>query len=252
MRERKRVDKTEAREVLRLHRPGLPDEADPRMADALRLAQEDSELAQWFEAHCQFYITMRARLKEIPVPADLHEKILRGEAIRRGRIVALRPFLVPLATAAMLILLGVAAWSFKSRMRGDVFADARERIVKQAERGYSMTKTSTNLALIHEFLVANKFPDYTLTKPLANLSGLGCATVDWRGRKVSMVCLLTRQNQELFLFVMDRANLGKAPETGQTEFTRIQKLMTASWTQDDKIYILAGTGKEADLKAYLE
>jgi hypothetical protein len=229
----------------------VPDEGDPRMAEALLLAQQDPELAQWFEAHCRFYLAMRAKLNQIPVPADLRAKILRGEAVRRGRVLELRRFLAPLAAAAMVILLGAAVWSLKSRMRGQVFADGRERIVKQAERGYSM-KAGTNLTQIHDFLVANSFPDYTLTKPLANLAGLGCAKVDWRGRKVSMVCLLTKQNQELFLFVMDRANLGNVPGAGKTEFTRIQKLMTASWTRGDKVYILAGPGEEADLKAYLD
>jgi len=111
--------------------------------------------------------------------------------------------------------------------------------------------TSTNLAQIHDFLVARNFPDYTLTKPLANLAGLGCATVDWRGRKVSMVCLRAKRNQQIFLFVMDRANLHNAPDAGKTEFAKVYELMTASWTQGDKVYILAGPGEAADLKAYL-
>jgi len=245
------VDKGEAREILRLHRPGIQDEADPRMAEALRLAQQDPELARWFDTHCRFYLAMQAKLKELPVPADLKARILRAEPPRRGRVIELRHFLVPLAAAAIVILLGAGVVSFRFWIRGDVFADGRERIVKQAQRPYYMTMTSTNLAQIHDFLVARNFPDYTLTKPLANLAGLGCATVDWRGRKVSMVCLRAKRNQQIFLFVMDRANLHNAPDAGKTEFAKVYELMTASWTQGDKVYILAGPGEAADLKAYL-
>jgi hypothetical protein len=245
------MNNAEARELLRLHRPGMKDEVDARMAEALRLAQQDPELARWFDVHCRFYLAMQAKLKELPVPADLKSKILRAESPRRGRIVDLRNFLVPLAAAAVVILLGVGAWSFRLWIRGDVFADGRERIVKQAQRPYYMSLMSTNLTQIHDFLVASSFPDYTLTKPLANLAGVGCEKVDWRGRKVSMVCLLANKKDQMFLFVMDSANLKNAPEAGKTEFARVYQLMTASWTQGDKVYILAGPGGEADLKAYL-
>jgi hypothetical protein len=114
-----------------------------------------------------------------------------------------------------------------------------------------MNMTSTNLDAIHTFLVNHKCPDYVLSKPLAGLTGEGCATLEWRDRKVSMVCLTTGK-KELFLFVMDRVALQHAPESSAPEFAPIRQLMTASWAQGDKIYILAGPGNESDLKRYLD
>lgn len=245
------MDKAEARELLAIHRPGIPEDVDERMAEALKLAQHDPELARWHNIHCRFHLAMQAKLSQIPVPEDLKSIILSGKAARRRRIIDLRPFLLPLAAAAVFLLLGVMVWSFRVRPHGDLFGDSRERIVREAQRGYALSLKSTNLTQIHSFLVATNFPDYNLTKPLADLPALGCAMVDFRGHKVSMVCL-AKGKEQIWLFVMNRAELLQTPDPGKTEFMPIYRVMTASWTQGDRVYILAGPGQEADLKPYLD
>jgi hypothetical protein len=251
------MDKREARQVLQLFRPGANDAQDPRMSEALQCAQQDAELARWFEGHCAFHIAMRTKLKEIPVPADLKDRILREEALRKGRIVKLWDTLIPLAAAAVL-LLTIGAWWYFDHNTGahnpeQNFAEGREYLAKVPQRGYAMTMMSTNLAAIHSYLVTKQqFPDYVLPKPLASLTAAGCANLEWQGHKVSMVCLKDAKKRDVYLFAMDRANLRGAPMTTTPEFEQIHRLMTASWTVGDKVYVLAGPGDEAELKAYLD
>jgi hypothetical protein len=245
------MDKREAMELLRSYRPGTSDDQEPRIAEALEMARQDGELAKWFEGHRRFNAAMQSKLKEIPVPADLKERILLAEAERRGKIVRLRKVFLPLAAAAAVALIAFGAWFFM--LPRNKFADYRERVVKQSQRGYIMDKWSTNLAEIHTFLMANQCPDYILPQPLARLPALGCASnVAWRDHKVSMVCLKDAKNRDLYLFVMDRQNLDDPPEAGARDYAKILRLGTESWTDGDKVYILAGQGDQSELKRYLE
>jgi Protein of unknown function (DUF3379) len=245
------MDKKEAKELLRTYRPGTSDDQEPRVAEALQMAQHDQELAKWFEGHRQFNAAMRNKLKEMPVPADLKEKILLAEAQRRGKIIPLRKFLVPLAAAAAVVLLALGAWYFLTPQ--NKFADYRDRVVRQSQRGYVMDMWSTNLADIHSFLMTKQCPDYALPQPLVRLPAIGCASnVEWRDHKVSMVCLKNRHNQDLYLFVLDRQNLDDPPASGARDFAQVLQLGTESWTEGDKVYILAGRGDESELQQYLE
>ena len=48
------------------------------------------------------------------------------------------------------------------------------------------------------------------------------------------------------------AELRDAPAAGQTEFAKIHRLNSASWTANGKIYILAGKQDDLELKQYLD
>jgi hypothetical protein len=150
------------------------------------------------------------------------------------------------------MLLALGAWLFFAEFNRNSFGDYRERMARLPQRGYLMTMMNTNLATIHAYLLTNQCPDYVLTKPLATLAGKGCATLEWRNQKVSMVCLKDRAaKKDVFLFAMDRGNLRNAPPSSEPQFEQIRELMTASWTEGDKVYTLAAPGSEADLKRYL-
>jgi hypothetical protein len=255
------VDKREAVELLSSYRPGMNGDMDARMIEALRFARQDPELAQWLEGHCLLHASMRSKLREIPVPKDLKERILSSvkagtaDAAESQKIVPLRApqwkKLIPLAAAAAIALLAVGSWLMVAGAR-DKFADFREREVKLPQRGYSMTMWSTNLAEIHDFILAKQYPDYTLPKALAKMDATGCATLEWRNRKVSMVCLKNAQKNDVYLFVMDASDLSGAPALGARDFTPVLHLMSASWTEGGKVYILAAPGAEAEMRKYFD
>jgi hypothetical protein len=246
------MDSSQVRRILQLYRPGTTDALDPQMAEALQAVQHDPELAKWFDEHCGAYIAIRAKLKQIEVPPDLKRKILL-ENVGRRRII---PFNGPagwLAAAAAILLLAAAAWLVFSPGKNNGFAAYKQRQVLQVQRGYAMTMTSTNLAEIRDFLRAkHSIADYALTKGLEKLAGEGCADLHWHGKSVAMVCFNAGTKKELYLFVANRSDFPSVPPPGKTKFDRIHKLMAASWTAGDKVYILAGAGDESELQQYLD
>ena len=75
------MNRSEAREILLLYRPGTADLFDPPMVEALELARQDPELGRWFEQHCAFQKAMRAKFQQIEVPAHLKTSLLIRGAV---------------------------------------------------------------------------------------------------------------------------------------------------------------------------
>jgi hypothetical protein len=61
-----------------------------------------------------------------------------------------------------------------------------------------------------------------------------------------MVCLDSTNRGTLFLFVVDSSTV-EEPPSKDPEFVQIFQMMTASWTQDGKVYLLAGHGGMEEL-----
>lgn len=242
------MDKDEAKQTLLLYRPGTDDGEDPQMAEALTWVQRDPELAQWFDEHCEVYKAIRGKLKEIPVPADLKDTILRNEAERRGKIVHLRNILVPLAAAAVIMLVAFIAWN---SLKGRDFAEVRDHVVRESQRDYGMMQ-STNNTQIRAQLLGNGCPDYSLTKPLAQLATAGYMPMEWHQQKISMVCLKDAKNKPVILFVMNAAEVRNRPAAGADEFAKIHRFNSVSRVVNDKVYIVAGPQDGSELKAYLD
>jgi len=85
----------------------------------------------------------------------------------------------------------------------------------------------------------------------------GCAIESWQGMKVSMICFSTGkplapgEQGDLWLFVVDRAAVKNTPSAGPPRLARVNQLMTAVWTQGDKLYLLGTQGDEQTLRRYL-
>lgn len=78
---------SEAKEVLLLYRPGIADAADPQIAEALELVGRDPELRRWFDQHSAFQKAMRAKFRQIEVPAHLKASLLiMGQRSRRSSL----------------------------------------------------------------------------------------------------------------------------------------------------------------------
>src|SRR5437763_1433721 len=81
------MDRQQAKEILQLYRPWVPDREDPDMAEAIELSKHDPELARWLEEHCALQESIRAKFSETAVPEGLMEQILseRKAHLDRGR-----------------------------------------------------------------------------------------------------------------------------------------------------------------------
>jgi hypothetical protein len=246
-------------QILSLFRPNSADEADPFFQQARQLAATDPELARWFEAHCESYVTLRQKFQSIPIPRGLKEQILSERKIRRPNFQKYwAPLLAMAAVVALSVSMGFGIWPFHGSV--DRYAAYRKRMTETALRSYySMDLLATDPVKIRGFLASKNAPsDYLLPAGLKRAAMVGCAVSTWQGRPVSMICFksdrpLPRGDQsDLWLFVTERKSVSNAPRPGAAVLARVNKAITATWSEGDKTYLLAAVSDEAFLRKYLQ
>jgi hypothetical protein len=236
----------EAKDILILFRPGTADSKDPQFAQALELTRQDAELSHWFNEHCAFQEAMRSKFRQIPVPAGLKEQILSERKVHVKSVARHKALGLALATAAF-TLLCVLASLWLSPAKTPSFSLFQSRMARMVLRQYPrMELQTTDLAQIHQHLNDKGLGDYVLPDRLARSQGTGCAVLQWHGQPVSMICFnsgttSTPNDPDLFLFIIERTAVSKAPPTTTPQFTTITRDMSAaSWTAGNKTYVLAG------------
>jgi hypothetical protein len=227
------------------------------MAEALEAAQRDPVLAAWFEQHCAVFNTIRGKLREIPVPADLKRRIILEKPSHR-RIIALPVTIRLLAAAAAIAALIAVASSWFSTPAENISDTFRRRMAAKALRGYNMDFRADDQDKMRAEFLARKVPgDYVLSPNLTRLPGEGGAVFLFDNHPVWMLCLYDGRDaqghkNELWVFITGKSSIPNAPPPGKTEFVPVGDLMTATWTAGDKVYLLAVTGDAKALQKYLE
>ena len=251
------MNRDEAKTILLLYRPGTADADDPEIAAALALAKQDPELTIWLAEHCARQEGVRAGFRKITAPAGLKEQIISEQAAHEKMLFWRRRTVLATA-AAMMVLVTLASFWFQPRRNDEAFAIYRSRMVSVALRGYVMDLVTSSPAQIQGYLARSQAPaDYALPALLAKTAATGCAIESWQGAKVSMICFRTGkplpqgEPSDLWLFVVDRAAVKGAPPVGSRQFVRVNKLMTVTWTQGDKLYVLGMEADEQTLRQYL-
>jgi len=251
------VNRDEAKSILLLYRPGTTDADDPQIAEALALAKRDPELARWLEEHSSRQEVLRAKFRQIAVPAGLKEQIISEQAVflkrygRRERIVVVAAVAV---TVVSLIALTPFWLAHRRPMADNSLAGFENSMVRVALAGpYYMDLTTNDPVKIRDFLAQRQAPaDYVLPAGLQKAAVTGCAIEGWQNTKATMICFRTGkplppgEQGDLWLFVVDRASLKDAPPPGPPKIAAVNRLITAVWTQGDKVYLL---GTEGDAQA---
>jgi hypothetical protein len=242
------VNSQQARQKLELYRPGV-DDTDPQFVEALAQTECDSELRRWFDERCALYTVVRAKLGEVTAPAELRRRILAGRRNIRPVAWWQNPFV--LATAAVAIAAVVAWFLFLSRQPADL-GGFRQSMARAVSGEYKMMLETNDLDQIRDFLAKNQAQaDYQLTAALESVPAEGCSILNWRGHKVSLVCFDLGNDNDLWLFVVDRTALPDAPATESPQFASVGKMATASWSQGNSTYLLAVNGDTEKLRKYL-
>jgi hypothetical protein len=247
----------DAKQILALFRPGTADESDPYFMEARKLPETDPEMARWFAAHCESYRALRQKFDAIPVPSGLKEQILSEHKISRS---VFRPnWRNALALAAgVVLLLGIGIHSWRAHLPGRYLA-YRKRMTENALRSYSMDFLANDAAQIRGYLRTRNAPvDFSLPAGLKNATLVGCVVSHWQGNPVSMICyksgrpLSPGDQSDLWLFITDIKSVVNPPPSADPVFARVNKASTASWSDGNKIYLLAAVGDEAFLHRYLQ
>ena len=252
----------EAKNILLLYRPGTADAEDPQIAGALALAKREPELTRWLEGHCVRQEALRAEFGQIAVPAGLKEQIISERAALVKRSSQRRKiFVVAAATAIVVSLVAVAALEFLPRQvqpKAPTLANYQSTMVGFALGPYGMALATNDVEQIRNFLAHGHAPaDYTLPAPLEKAAATGCTVKYWSGERISMICFRTGKPLppgrpgDLWLFVADSASINGAPDTTAPQFAQINQIVTATWTQNGRLYLLATEGNEQTIRKYL-
>ncbi len=248
----------QAKEILMVHRPGTGDGDDPEVKEALELIKSDPQLARWFDAHTQMQAALRGKFREIRVPDGLKEQILSERKVHTQKVAKARARLVAAAGLVVLLLAGMATFYLRPQSRrDDSFSNFRNLMVRKVVREYPKMDLETNdLTQIQQYLAQHGAQgDYILPANLQKAAGTGCAIIRWHGKTVSMVCLNSGKNglptrPDLFLFIIERSTVEHAPSGPLPQWRRVNDVVTASWSNGNKAYVLAGAGDEELLRPY--
>ena len=252
------MNRQEAQEILLLYRAGTADAQEPEFAAALALAKSDPELGKWLQHQSAVQDALRAKFRQIPIPEGLKEQILSERKVHTSLPLTRKLVLGAVCAACIVVLAAILLPLLRSR-DDKSFANFESRMVKTvARQGLypKMDLETNNLEEIRKFLAQHQaHGDYVLPNGLQKTTTTGCAILPWQGKVVSMVCFNSGKSpgttgSDLFLFVINRADVPKAPPPGARSFTQTNSLATASWTYGEKTYILATLGDEAALREY--
>lgn len=251
------MDREQAKEILRLYRPGIGEQDGPEMTEALEFARRDPELGRWFADYCAVQEAIRAKFRATAVPEGLKEQIIseRKAALRsrsQKRVLAL----------ALVIVLGLI-WLPKLLHSPNTIAEDtsfkgfRQWTTLLVLRYPKMDLETNNIAAIRQ-VVQKTEGKYTLPPALETTTPTGCATNvgAWGGtHPVAMICFHSGKTSnpsepDLFLFMTDRTALPDPPQTSSVQFAKVGQLTTASWSDANKTYVLGVRGTEEDLKRY--
>jgi hypothetical protein len=252
----------QAKQILMIYRPGTADANDPEIAEALALVRTDPELSRWFDEHCARQNALREKFRQIALPAGLKEQIISEHAARTKAASRREKFLAAGLVAAILMAVALIGFFYlphdnTPRPIPNTLANYENQMMGVAASGYYMT-AMTNLDQVHSWLVKNQgTSDYVLPAGLKNVAVTGCTVQSWKDAKASMICfrqgktLPPGQPGDLWLFVIDQKAVNGAPTTASPQVTLVNGLITATWAQDGKLYLLGARGDEQTIQKFL-
>ena len=242
------MDSQRAKEILRAYRPGV-DDADPQVVEALAQAKRDVELSRWLEQENAADAAIRAKLRDVAVPVGLKTRILANATAETPAVAWWRRRPVWLAAAAIVLLVELIIYLPHLRP-ANAFTTYRTGMVQFVAAGYRMDLRADNFDALRQRFVKDGWPsDYVVPSGLTRLSVNGGCECQWRGNKVSLLCLRAKDH-DVWLFVAERSAVWNAPSTSPI-FAHEGRIATVSWTAGHLTYVLATEGDEAELKSYL-
>jgi len=246
------MNNQEAKLILQAYRLGGQDAADPRFREALQQLKRDPELADWFAHERAIESRVQAKIQDaVRPPAHLKAHLLALGKIVRPAAWWRQPVWLAVAASVAVLGLVVAIWS--SRSSGQEFAAFRQAMVQNAMQTTGHVSFETHdLTKIQQWLQAHDMnSNFDLPAALRSNSTEGCRVVDWRGRKVTLICYVFNGRDHVDLFVIDGTRFGDFTPSETPEFAQTDGLITASWTRGNRTYLLATSGSEAVLRKYL-
>lgn len=260
------MNKDKAKEWLSAYLEGLEFEENPELKEALRMADDDPELKEWWEAQRAFDQQMESALEEIPVPADLEAKLLQAVGDRKDKMLvwkSARRIVWGFGIAAVLLLSVVAIrqtrehevilQNIQERISGtspDSFNHFRDGMAYFIRNVYfQLDHLSKDVDSIDSWLKAEDAPTFeVLPAELLALKPIGCKQFKWKDQDVSLVCFHTENGKIVHMFILERNDALPDQYLGIDAIARSHELETGGWTTTDKVYVLVGSDPDVDVE----
>ncbi len=241
------MNNAEARFLLNAYRPGGHDANDGAMSAALTQAKADPALGAWLARSQAHDGAVAAKLREIAPPAGLREAILAGSRASGqvrpppSRPRWWRPVWLAAAAAAVALLGGVTWWRLPV---GGATLD--EFAVNVVARGILLQQRGADVGELKSWLAERGGPlPEVLPAKFTELRALGCRTLEFRGRDVSLVCF-ERGGKKFHVFVARRDDFLDTPAGAAPRFFERKQRVAAAWSDARNHYVLVS---DADLPA---
>ncbi len=236
----------EAKFILGVYRPSGADAGNATFGVALEHAKTDPALGAWFARDQAHAAAITAKLREIAPPAGLREAILAGgrlsavpEQNRRSRLPA---WLALAASVAVLATIGIKLWPNRAaaeEQRLALFAIDDAAHGRHGGHGTAAGALQSMLSLASTRLGGDLPVDF------AALQSTGCRTLRVEGHDMIEVCFV-RDGSEYHLYVVQRSDFPELPAKDGPIFTDREGMTVASWSDNQRHYIVAsGKGRSA-------
>ncbi len=250
------MDKNEAKQVLQALRPNDLNSSEPEVIQALVVIEGDPEMKAWWEAQQSFDRKVAAKLKDVPVPADLRATLLAGRKIT--------PFPAQtrpqpelsffwLAAAAVVAILCVAGTFYQVAATAPLDRSAYTADVLPLLNHDSppLAMTSPDHDKIAAWLKERNAPMGALPSGIAAIPSVGCQKFMVHGHAVSLICFALASGGLAHLFIVDQRALADPPGNNAPEFDQVQEWSTAAWSDGHMSYLLATQAGPNALKQLL-
>jgi hypothetical protein len=250
----------EAKIILLRYHPGTTDREDPDIREALALAQTDEKLSRWLSDQEKYDQVMRRTFQKIKAPEGLLQQIISEQAACHRRGLNHQRFrrISLVATIIIIGIIGGATWQRSPPQEDDTLVIFEQQMAGYALRGYTMDLKTDDPDQIRAFLKQQQAPaTYILPQPLQKAPLIGCAVESWHSAKVSMICFSVGKPPtpgtpaDFWLFVADQASVRDASLDSTPQISKVNRLVTATWAESGKVYMLSTIAEESALRKFL-
>ena len=210
-------------------------------AGARDMAVSDPQLGTWLARRTEFDERVANAMDDIvPVPGDLHMKLLAMSGMPLPVKKKVMPPVVRWLAAAAAFLLMLGGWWWSASMNGQWKSEALAS-VKLVQYGMlRLEHRAKNLDDLMKVVASTSTPmPQALPQKLMMLGTYGCRTVQIAGKPATIVCFEIAPGKEAHLVVMNAADLASAPPLNKPEFASADGWTTASWSAGSQSFMLA-------------
>ena len=247
------MNSLEAKFILEVCRSGDLDASDPKIAEALQTMESDPELANWFAATQELDRALIAKLKAVPVPADLAGHIRAGKPVAEMETTrwTRRQWL---SMAALIVIMAALAALMIPRSAPADLATFRNDMADFMDRRWDRTfdLADPEFTKVKQWL-ESRTDSIRIDVPLALAASrtIGCKTLAWHGQTATLICFTPKNaGTVVHILIVNRSALTDAPGE-EPQLARLPNWNSATWSHGDKTYLALTTAEAEKLGSCL-